>query len=265
MSTTLPTTGPFYLSQDDEVELFAAAYRSRLPILLKGPTGCGKTRLVRHMAWELGRPLITVACHDDLSSGDLVGRFLLKDGATEWSDGPLTRAVRDGAIAYLDEVVEARKDIVVVLHPLADDRRVLTLDKLGLMLEAPPEFMLVASFNPGYQSAVKDLKQSTRQRFVAIELGYPEPDLERKILSGETGATDDLAAILVRIGNEVRALVPEGLEEGASTRTLVAAATLIGEGLSESSACQAAIAGPITDDPDLQEAIRQVIAAHFGA
>jgi nitric oxide reductase NorQ protein len=264
MSATPPSSGPFYLPQGDEVELFAAAYRSRLPILLKGPTGCGKTRFVRHMAWRLERPLITVACHDDLSGSDLVGRFLLKDGATEWSDGPLTRSLKQGAIAYLDEVVEARKDIIVVLHPLADDRRVLPIDKLGVILEAPPEFMLVASFNPGYQNAIKDLKQSTRQRFVTIDLGYPEPDLERRILTGETGVPDDLAATLVRIGNEVRALVPEGLEEGASTRTLVAAANLMGQGINETSACRAAIAGPITDDPDLKEAIGQVIQAHFG-
>ncbi len=256
---------PFYLPQAHEVEVFEAAYGRRLPVLLKGPTGCGKTRLVRHMAWRLGRDLVTVACHDDLTGNDLVGRYLLRDGETQWLDGPLTRAVRRGAIAYLDEIVEARKDVVVVIHPLADDRRVLPIDRLGTELEAPPEFMLVISFNPGYQSAAKDLKQSTRQRFVAIELGYPPPDLEVEILRGETGVANEIAEALVQIGGAVRAMVPEGLEEGASTRTLISAAELVLAGIDPGSACRAAIAGAITDDPDLSDAILQVVAAYFGA
>ena len=257
--------GPFYLPQSHEVEVFEAAHARGLPVLLKGPTGCGKTRLVRHMAWRLGRDLVTVACHDDLTGNDLVGRYLLRDGQTQWLDGPLTQAVRRGALVYLDEIVEARKDVVVVIHPLADDRRVLPIDRLGTALEAPPEFMLVISFNPGYQSAAKDLKQSTRQRFVAIELGYPPPALEVEILRGETGVADEIAEALVQIGGAVRAMVPEGLEEGASTRTLISAAELVLAGIAPSAACRAAIAAPITDDPDPSDTMLQVIGAHFGA
>ncbi len=260
-----PSTAPFYLPQGSEVDLFEAAHHRRLPVLIKGPTGCGKTRFVRHMAWRLGRPLITVACHDDLTGNDLVGRHLLQDGQTQWLDGPLTSAVRRGAVAYLDEVVEARKDVIVVIHPLADDRRVLPLDRLSTEIPAPPEFMLVISFNPGYQSAAKDLKESTRQRFVAIALGYPPPPLEVDVLTGETGVGQEMAEALVAIGGEVRAMVPEGLEEGASTRTLVSAATLMLAGIEPTAACRAAIAHCITDDPDLESAILQVIGAHFGA
>lgn len=258
------TDEPYYRSQGNEVALFESAYRHRLPLLLKGPTGSGKTRLVRHMAWRLGRPLITVACHEDLSATDLVGRFLLKGGETVWSDGPLTMGVRQAAIVYLDEVVEARRDIVVVIHPLADDRRTLPVEKLGQALQAPPEFMLVASFNPGYQRALKDLKQSTRQRFVSVPLGYPEPDLETEILVHETGLPHHKARQLVSVGVAVRRLVEEGLEEGASTRTLVFAATLIQSGVEEMEACSTTIAEPLTDDPDLLAAIRGVIEAELG-
>ncbi|MHB1640540.1 MAG: AAA family ATPase [Candidatus Dormibacteria bacterium] len=256
---------PFYVSQGPEIELFEAAYARGLPVLLKGPTGCGKTRFVSHMAWRLGRPLTTVACHDDLTGNDLVGRYLLMNGQTQWMDGPLTRAVREGGIAYLDEVVEARKDVVVVIHPLADHRRILPVDRLTTELQAPPEFMLVISFNPGYQSAAKDLKQSTRQRFVAIQLGYPSPALEIEILRGETEVPVEMARTLVQIGAAVRAMVPEGLEEGASPRTLVSAAGLILSGIDPVAACRAAIAHPITDDHDLEDAISQVIEAHFQA
>lgn len=255
---------PYYRSQANEAQLFEAAFRHRLPVLLKGPTGCGKTRFVRHMAWRLGRPLITVACHEDLTATDLVGRFLLKGGETVWSDGPLTMGVRQGAMVYLDEVVEARKDIVVVIHPLADDRRTLPIEKLGTMVPAPPEFMLVASFNPGYQSALKDLKQSTRQRFVSVALGYPEPVLEAEIISHETGIGLAKSRQLVRVAIAVRRMVEEGLEEGASTRTLVYAATLIQSGVPELAACRAAIAEPITDDPDLIASIQTVIETELG-
>jgi nitric oxide reductase NorQ protein len=255
------TAEPYYRRQGGEAELFEAAFRHRLPILLKGPTGCGKTRFVRHMAWRLGRPLITVACHEDLTATDLVGRFLLRGGETAWSDGPLTTGVREGALVYLDEVVEARRDIVVVIHPLADDRRILPIEKLGTVLEAPPDFMLVASFNPGYQSALKDLKQSTRQRFVSIGLGYPDPDVEAEIIEHETGIDGPMAARLVRLGISIRRLVEEGLEEGASTRVLIYAATLIQSGVPSVDACRAAIAEPLTDDPDLQAAIQAVVEA----
>jgi nitric oxide reductase NorQ protein len=254
---------PFYLDQGGEVALFEAAYRNRLPVLLKGPTGCGKTRFVRHMAWRLSRPLITVACHEDLTGTDLVGRFLLRGGLTEWADGPLTKGVREGAIVYLDEVVEARKDIVVVIHPLADDRRILPIDKLGQSVAAPPEFMLVASFNPGYQSALKDLKPSTRQRFLAIPLGYPSAPLETDILVGESSIDRGLAGRLVQAGGAIRRMVEEGLEEGASTRSLVYAATLIRSGVPVRQACMSAMAQSLTDDPDLLAAIQAVVEAHF--
>jgi nitric oxide reductase NorQ protein len=250
---------PYYRPQHREVELFEAAYRRKLPVLLKGPTGCGKTRFIRAMAWRLGRPLITVACHEDLSAGDLVGRFLIKGGETVWSDGPLTRGVREGAIVYLDEVVEARKDVIVVIHPLADDRRVLTVEKLDQLLVAPPEFMLVASFNPGYQSALKELKQSTRQRFVGIALGYPEPALEEEIVVHETGIGREVAQAIVSAGAAIRRLVSEGLEEGASTRCLVYAAALTRAGVPVRDACRSALGEPLTDDPDLMASIDAIV------
>src|SRR5438105_9083605 len=232
---------PYYLAVAREVELFEAAHAARLPVMLKGPTGCGKTRFVEHMAWRLGRPLITVACHEDLSATDLVGRFLLEGEETVWHDGPLTAAVRGGAICYLDEVVEARKDTVVIIHPLTDDRRRLPIEKRGTILDAPDDFMLVVSYNPGYQSILKDLKQSTRQRFVAMEFDYPDADAETKIVAREGGIDESTAADLVKIGQKVRNLRGHGLEEGVSTRLLIYAAQLISNGISPTRSAEVAI------------------------
>ncbi len=250
---------PFYLPVAGEIELFEAAYAVRLPAMLKGPTGCGKTRFVEHMAWRLKRPLITVACHEDLSATDLVGRFLLEGEQTVWHDGPLATAVRQGAIVYLDEVVEARKDTIVVIHPLTDDRRILPVEKRGELLHAPDDFMLVVSYNPGYQSILKDLKQSTRQRFVSLEFTYPPPDTESAILQHEGGVDESMARDLVTIGQKVRNLKGHGLEEGVSTRLLVYAAQLISRGIDPVTACGVAIASPITDDPELQRSIREIV------
>lgn len=250
---------PFYLPVGNEVELFEAAYAAKLPAMLKGPTGCGKTRFVEHMAWRLGRPLITVACHEDLSSTDLVGRFLLEGEETVWHDGPLTAAVRAGAICYLDEVVEARKDTVVIIHPLTDDRRRLPIEKRGTVLDAPEDFMLVVSYNPGYQSILKDLKQSTRQRFVAMEFDYPDAEAETKIVAKEGGIDESTAADLVRIGQKVRNLRGHGLEEGVSTRLLIYAAQMIAKGISPTAAAEVAICSPITDDRELQRSIREIV------
>ncbi|MGH9900373.1 MAG: CbbQ/NirQ/NorQ/GpvN family protein [Pyrinomonadaceae bacterium] len=253
------TEEPYYLAVAREVELFEAAHATRLPVMLKGPTGCGKTRFVEHMAWRLGRPLITVACHEDLSATDLVGRFLLEGEETIWHDGPLTAAVRHGAICYLDEVVEARKDTVVIIHPLTDDRRRLPIEKRGTILDAPDEFMLVVSYNPGYQSILKDLKQSTRQRFVAIEFDYPPPGLEAEIVAREGSVTEQTARDLVLIGQKVRNLRGHGLEEGVSTRLLIYAAQLIARGIEPVSAAEVALCSPITDDRDLQRSIREIV------
>jgi nitric oxide reductase NorQ protein len=250
---------PYYLPIKQEVELFEAAYAAKLPAMLKGPTGCGKTRFVEYMAYRLGRPLITVACHEDLSSTDLVGRFLLEGEETIWHDGPLTSAVRAGAICYLDEVVEARKDTVVIIHPLTDDRRRLPIEKRGTVLDAPPEFMLVVSYNPGYQSILKDLKQSTRQRFVAMEFDYPPPDAEAEIVAKEGGIEKDTATDLVKIGQKVRNLRGHGLEEGVSTRLLIYAAQMIAKGISPIDAAEVAICSPITDDRELQRSIREIV------
>lgn len=250
---------PFYLPIRSEVELFESAYHARLPVMLKGPTGCGKTRFVEHMAWRLSRPLITVACHEDLSATDLVGRFLLEGEETVWHDGPLTKAVRNGAICYLDEVVEARKDTVVIIHPLTDDRRRLPIEKRGTVVEAPPEFMLVVSYNPGYQSILKDLKQSTRQRFVAMEFDYPAPEQETEIVMKEGGVDESVARDLVAIGQKVRNLRGHGLEEGVSTRLLIYAAQLIAKGISPVDAAEVAICSPITDDRELQRSIREIV------
>jgi nitric oxide reductase NorQ protein len=250
---------PFYLPVGHEVELFEAAYGAKLPVMLKGPTGCGKTRFVEHMAWRLGRPLITVACHEDLSSTDLVGRFLLEGEETVWHDGPLTAAVRNGAICYLDEVVEARKDTVVIIHPLTDDRRRLPIEKRGTVVEAPPEFMLVVSYNPGYQSILKDLKQSTRQRFVAMEFDYPQAEAEAEIVSREGGIDVEMAGDLVKIGHKVRNLRGHGLEEGVSTRLLIYAAQMISKGIAPVEAATVAMCSPITDDRELQRSIREII------
>lgn len=250
---------PYYRAVKGEVELFEAAHRAKLPVMLKGPTGCGKTRFVEYMAWRLHRPLITVACHEDLSATDLVGRFLLEGEETVWHDGPLTAAVRNGAICYLDEVVEARKDTVVIIHPLTDDRRRLPIEKRGTILEAPPEFMLVVSYNPGYQSILKDLKQSTRQRFVSLEFDYPPAELETEIVAREGGVDEFIARDLVTIGQKVRNLRGHGLEEGVSTRLLIYAAQLIAGGINATSAAEVALCSPITDDRELQRSIREII------
>ena len=250
---------PFYLPVGQEVELFEAAYSAKLPVMLKGPTGCGKTRFVEHMAYRMNRPLITVACHEDLSATDLVGRFLLEGDETVWHDGPLTTAVRSGAICYLDEVVEARKDTVVIIHPLTDDRRRLPIEKRGTVIEAPPEFMLVVSYNPGYQSILKDLKQSTRQRFVAMEFDYPNAEDETAIVAKEGGIDEQTAKDLVTIGQKVRNLRGHGLEEGVSTRLLIYAAQMIAKGISPINAAEVALVSPITDDRELQRSIREIV------
>ena len=250
---------PFYLPIGSEIELFEAAFAAKLPAMLKGPTGCGKTRFVEYMAHRMNRPLITVACHEDLSATDLVGRFLLEGDETVWHDGPLTKAVREGAICYLDEVVEARKDTVVIIHPLTDDRRRLPIEKRGTVLEAPEEFMLVVSYNPGYQSILKDLKQSTRQRFVAMEFDYPNAEAETEIVSKEGGISKETAKDLVTIGQKVRNLRGHGLEEGVSTRLLIYAAQMIAQGIKPIDAAEVAIVSPITDDRDLQRSIREIV------
>lgn len=250
---------PYYLPINQEVELFEAAYAAKLPVMLKGPTGCGKTRFVEYMAHRMNRPLITVACHEDLSATDLVGRFLLEGEETVWHDGPLTTAVRAGAICYLDEVVEARKDTVVIIHPLTDDRRRLPIEKRGTVIEAPPEFMLVVSYNPGYQSILKDLKQSTRQRFVAMEFDYPNAEDEAEIVAKEGGIDAQTAQDLVKIGQKVRNLRGHGLEEGVSTRLLIYAAQMIAKGISPVAAAEVALCSPITDDRELQRSIREIV------
>ncbi len=256
-------TEPFYAPVGDEIDLFEAAYHNQIPILLKGPTGCGKTRFMEHMAWRLQRPLITVSCHDDLSAADLVGRYLITGGETVWMDGPLARAVRSGAICYLDEVVEARKDTTVVIHPLADDRRVLPMEKRGEILEAGAEFCLSMSYNPGYQSVLKDLKQSTRQRFVALEFDYPAPALEREIVRLEAGVDEPTADKLVKFAGMTRNLKGSGLEEGASTRLLVHAGKLIVSGISPVSACRGAVTQALTDDAEMLAAVNALSASLF--
>ena len=255
---------PFYLPQGREMEIFRAAARARLPVLLKGPTGCGKTRFLSRMAFELKRPLITVACHEDLSGPDLVGRFLFSEGQTTWSDGPLTLAVRHGAVCYLDEIVEGRQDSLALLHPLLDDRRILVVEKLGRVVEAHPDFLPVVSYNPGYQSALKDLKVSTAQRFAALEFDYPAPEVEAEIIAGEAGVDPELARQLVQAAIRIRRLKEVGLPEGASTRLLIYAAKLIKAGLGRVEAAKTCILTPITDDEDLKEAISGIIADIFG-
>ncbi|MGO9947602.1 MAG: CbbQ/NirQ/NorQ/GpvN family protein [Steroidobacteraceae bacterium] len=261
---------PWYLPLADEVQIFEAAYRARLPVLLKGPTGCGKTRFVEHMAWRLYRqddsarrslelPLLTVACHEDLTATDLVGRYLLSGDETVWMDGPLTRAVRNGAICYLDEVVEARKDTTVVIHSLTDHRRVLPIEKTGELLDAHPDFLLVISYNPGYQSSLKDLKPSTRQRFVSLAFDYPSIDVEATIIAHESGVDAALAQRLALVGEKVRNLREHGFEEGVSTRLLIYAAQLAAGGIEPRRACDVAIARAVSDDAEVQQAIGAIV------
>jgi nitric oxide reductase NorQ protein len=252
---------PYYRAVGDEVRLFEAAYADRMPLMLKGPTGCGKTRFVEHMAWRLQKPLVTVACHEDLTASDLVGRFLLDAQGTVWHDGPLTYAVRHGAICYLDEIVEARQDTTVVIHPLTDDRRILPLEKKGELVHAHADFQLVISYNPGYQSVVKDLKESTKQRFGAIDFGYPPAEIEAEIVAHEAGVAPSVAQLLIGIGQRSRNLRGHGLDEGASTRMLIQAGRLAARGIAIEAACQVALHLPITDDEEIRGALTAAIAA----
>ena len=252
---------PYYKPLGNEVALFEAAYESRMPMMLKGPTGCGKTRFIEHMAWRLGKPLITVSCHEDMTASDLVGRFLLDVEGTVWHDGPLTQAIRYGAICYLDEIVEARQDTTVIIHSLTDDRRMLPLEKKSEVVRAHPDFHLVISYNPGYQSVLKDLKESTKQRFGAIAFSYPEQALEAEIVSHESGVERGVASTLVKIAERSRNLRGHGLDEGASTRMLIHAGQLIARGVPLGEACEVALVLPITDDPDIRDALSSSIAA----
>ena len=274
---------PYYRSVADELDLFSAAYQQHLPVLLKGPTGCGKTRFVEYMAWKLGRPLtvvkggdrqevregevrvplVTIACHEDLTASDLVGRYLLDAEGTRWIDGPMTRAVKAGAILYLDEVVEARKDTTVLIHPLTDHRRILPVEKTGSIIEADDRFLLCISYNPGYQSALKDLKHSTRQRFISIEFNYPPKEIEAEIIHQESGCTKEQAEALAKLGEKIRNLEEHGLQEGASTRLLIYAARLMIEGISARRACQVAIVWTLTDEPELQRSLEEVVSSIF--
>jgi len=254
---------PYYLPMGKEIEVFEAAYRNQIPLLLKGPTGCGKTRFMQYMAWRLKRPLITVSCHDDLTASDLVGRYLIKGGETLWVDGPLTRAVKAGGFCYLDEIVEARKDTTVVIHPLADDRRILPIEKKGEILKAPPDFLLVISYNPGYQSVLKDLKQSTRQRFLAIAFTYPPRELEAEIVSHESGTDEETALKLVSFAEKTRNLKDRGLIEGASTRLLIHAAKLMRSGIDPKKSCEVAISESLTDEHDMLSALSEILISLF--
>jgi nitric oxide reductase NorQ protein len=256
---------PYYQPLSDEIDLFRQAHRLRIPVMLKGPTGSGKTRFLQHMAWRLQLPLVTVACHEDLTASDLVGRYLFIGNETQWVDGPLTMAVKHGAICYLDELVEARKDTTVVIHPLGDDRRVLPIEKKGHIVEAHDDFMLVVSFNPGYQSILKDLKQSTRQRFLALDFTYAAKSLETEIVAKETGVDEGLAARLVELASMVRNLKDHGLEEGVSTRLIVYAARLIQEGVAPRRAAEVAMSKPLTDDEDMLDTLRELSEAAFEA
>ncbi|MEN8200107.1 MAG: CbbQ/NirQ/NorQ/GpvN family protein [Thermodesulfobacteriota bacterium] len=259
----LITEEPYYLASGREVEIAMSAHKNKLPLLLKGPTGCGKTRFMQYLAWKLARPLITVSCHDDLSTSDLVGRYLIRSGEAVWTDGPLTLAVRAGAICYLDEIVEARKDTTVVIHPLADDRRELPVEKKGELLSAPPEFMISVSYNPGYQSVLKDLKPSTRQRFVALSFDYPAPEFEAEIVCQEGGVPADLARSLVKLAAMTRSLKESGLAEGASTRLLIQTGQLVEDGIDIHTACRSALIEPLSDDPEMLAALEEMAQAVF--
>ncbi len=254
---------PWYRPSGDELELFQAAWTARMPVMLKGPTGCGKTRFVEHMAWRLNRPLVTVACNEDMTASDLVGRYLLDAEGTRWQDGPLTFAARHGAICYLDEVVEARQDTTVAIHPLTDDRRVLPLEKKGELLRAHPDFLLVISYNPGYQSLMKDIKQSTKQRFGGLDFTWPEATIETEIVAHESGVDEDTARKLVEIGGKARNLKGHGLDEGLSTRMLIHAGRLIASGIAPRAACAMALTRPITDDPDMRDALDAAVSTWF--
>jgi nitric oxide reductase NorQ protein len=254
---------PYYRLVAHEVELFEAAYGARMPVMLKGPTGCGKSRFVEYMAWKLGKPLITVACNEDMTASDLVGRFLLDINGTKWQDGPLTVAARIGAICYLDEVVEARQDTTVVIHPLTDHRRVLPLEKKGELVQAHPDFHIVISYNPGYQSLMKDLKQSTKQRFGALDFDYPAPEIEAEIVAHEGKVDKATAEKLVQVAQRSRNLKGHGLDEGMSTRLLVYAGQLIGKGISPQAACQMALVRPLTDDPDMRDTLDAAVNTFF--
>jgi len=254
---------PYYRPVADEVEIYEATYSVRMPMMLKGPTGCGKSRFVEHMAWKLGKPLITVACNEDMTASDLVGRFLLDADGTHWQDGPLALASRYGAICYLDEVVEARQDTTVVIHPLTDNRRVLPLEKKGELVKAHPDFQLVISYNPGYQSLMKDLKQSTKQRFGALDFNYPEHDIETEIVAHETGIDAETAGKLVSIAERARNLKGHGLDEGISTRMLIYSGSLIATGVNPVTACRVALVRPITDDPDMRDALDAAVTTFF--
>jgi len=257
-------TEPYYRPVGNEIDLYQAAYAARMPVMLKGPTGCGKSRFVEHMAWRLGKPLVTVACNEDLTASDLVGRFLLDPSGTRWQDGPLTVAARVGAICYLDEVVEARQDTLVVIHSLTDHRRALPLDKKGELVAAHPDFQLVISYNPGYQSVMKDLKQSTRQRFGAMAFEYPPDGVETEIVAHESGVSPAVAARLVEIARRSRNLKGHGLDEGMSTRLLVYAAQLIVKGVAPADACRMALVRPLTDDSDMQDTLDAAVATILG-
>ncbi len=257
------TEEPYYQPQKREIELFQAAYASRMPVMLKGPTGCGKSRFVEHMAWKLQKPLITVACNEDMTASDLVGRFLLDSSGTRWQDGPLTLAARMGAICYLDEIVEARQDTTVVIHPLTDYRRTLPLDKKGELIQAHPDFQLVISYNPGYQNLMKDLKESTKQRFSAMEFDYADAEVEADIVMKETGLERNPAESLVKIAQVSRNLKGHGLNEGISTRLLVYAATLIKNGIEPHDACRMALVCPIIDDADIRDTLHHAIDSVF--
>jgi len=273
---------PYYLPLNDEVQVFEAAFAQKIPVILKGPTGCGKTRFLEYMAYKLGHPLtvvksrnkqgssgkgtiplVTVACHEDLSATDLVGRYLLEGESTKWLDGPLTRAVKAGAICYLDEIVEARKDTTVLIHPLTDHRRILPVEKRGQVIQADSNFLLVISYNPGYQSALKDLKHSTRQRFIAIEFGYPPREKEKDIIEHESAVSAEVASELAKLGEKVRNLKEHGLEEGVSTRLLIYAGRLIQEGIPPRRACQVAIVWVLSDDAEVQRSIEEVVSTIF--